>query len=160
MNGDDFPHVPRRRAAAIALGRAMGWAGRLTEFFALFGAVSTLVGAARLALGVGYDPFSLQEAATNLGTVVGAVAVFVLLGRLGRPLLRALLALAALVAAPAAGWLSEWWAYGRAIEGLWLDLGRALVFAALLFPTFYLLAGTLALIGALAAPDAYLGEDR
>ncbi len=46
------------------------------------------------------------------------------------------------------------------MEGLWFDLGRTLILAALLFPVVYLFAGTIALIGAVAAPDAYLGDDR
>ncbi|MDP9456937.1 MAG: hypothetical protein M3Q60_14430, partial [Actinomycetota bacterium] len=54
----------------------------------------------------------------------------------------------------------ERWAYGRALEGLWFDLVRTLILAALLFPVVYLFAGTIALIGALVGPDAYLGEDR
>lgn len=160
MNGDGFPHVPRRRAATIAMERAIGWAGRITEFLALFFSAMSVAGAVRLALGVEYDPFSLQEAVTNAGTIAGTIAAFALLDRLRRPVARVLVALAALPAATAVGLLAEWWAYGRWLEGLWFDLGRTLILAGLLFPVVYLLAGTIALIGAVAGPDAYLGGDR
>lgn len=160
MNGDGYPHVSRRRAATIALDRAIGWAGRVTEFLALFFAAGTLAGAVRLALGVEYDPFSLQEAATNVGTIAGTVVAFALLGRLRRPVARALVALAALPAATALGWLAEWWVHGRWAEGLWFDIGRTLILAVVLFPVVYLFAGTIALIGAVVGPDAYLGEGR
>ncbi len=132
----------------------------MTEFLALFFAAMSLAGAVRLALGVEYDPLSLQEAVTNVGTIAGTVVAFALLGRRRRPVARVFVALVALPAATAVGWLAERWAYGRALEGLWFDLVRTLILAALLFPVVYLFAGTIALIGALVGPDAYLGEDR
>lgn len=132
----------------------------MTEFLALFFAAMSLAGAVRLALGIESDAFSLQEAVTNVGKIAGTVVAFALLGRRRRPVERVFVALVALPAATAVGWLAERWAYGRALEGLWFDLVRTLILAALLFPVVYLFAGTIALIGALVGPDAYLGEDR
>lgn len=165
MNWDDYPGFPRRRAAAtMALDRAVGWAARGTELVALSLAVTSVASTATIALGVGYGAFGLPEAATRLGPVAGALAAFLLLGRLFWGAARTLVALGLFPATAVMEVLAERWVYGIAAQatwspGLWPVLGRTLLFAALLFPGFYLLAATLALIGAVAAPEAYLGED-
>ena len=96
---------------------------------------------------------------------MGSLAAFLLLRRLFWGAARTLVALGLVPATAAIEVLVERWVYGIAAQaswspGLWPVLGRTLLFAVLLFPAVYLFAAILALIVAVAVPEAYLGEDR
>lgn len=162
MRDEDVNFIfPRRRAAAImALDRAVGWAALATGIFALCVVALLLMDAVEVvAYAVEYDLLGLGEAAKTLVALAGIVAAFVVLWRLPRSVPRTLLALGAVPAARTVAWFAEGSIYTNTAEGFFWDVGRSLILAALLFPAAYLVVGTVALIGAVAAPDAYLGEN-